>query len=60
MLDFFFLEYLMHHVYLIKPTSTPLLKAVVEDFVKYIESADTRKSCASAKIRFQMMKLKNG
>ena len=41
-------------------TSIADLKAVVEDFVESIDPAIIRKSCASARKRFEMMMLENG
>ena len=50
----------MQHVYRIKPTSIPDLKAVVEDFVECIDPIIIRKACASARTRFEMMIKENG
>ena len=50
----------MQHVYRIKSTSIPDLKAVVEDFVECIDPAIIRKTCASARKRSEMMISENG
>ena len=59
-LDFFLSGYVLQHIYRIKPTLIADLKAAVEDFVESIDPAIIRKSCASARKRFEMMMLENG
>ena len=59
-LDFFLWGYVMQHVYRIKPSSISDLKTIVEDFIASIDPDLIKKACASARKRFQMMKIENG
>ena len=47
----------MQHVYRIQPTSIPDLKAVVEEFVECIDPAIIRNACATARTRFELLRL---
>ena len=50
---------IIEHVGRIKPTSIADLKAAVEDFVEFINPAIIRKSCDSARKRFEKIMSKN-
>lgn len=54
-LDFFFWGYVQQEVYRVKPATINDLKIVLEDFIAGIDEDMIKKSCASARKRFEMI-----
>ena len=59
-LDFFFWGYVQQEVYRVKPATINDLKIVVEDFIAGIDKEIIKKSCVSARKRFEMMRKEGG
>ena len=59
-LDFFFLGYVMQHLYRTQTSTIDELKEVVRDFILSIIADMISKACASARKRFQLLVAENG